>query len=148
LVKHTPSLPSGSAGLSWSKFFPCTHRDLRGRRVAPSSVLRTFLVLKGVGFLKRASFETPRTSRIRTPRLSSSGRTGKSRSCSRACAMLWTLSRSLLAGSAFRHRLPFRSSGTEHSPSLLSTSNFAATSSKKRNWLSECSAVTHLTNQI
>ena len=98
--------------LSWSQFFPCTHRDLRWQRVAPSSVLRAFL---RVGVLKRASFETSRTSRIRTPRLSSSGRTGKSRTCSHACAMLCTLSSSLLAGSAFRHRLPFRSSGTGRS---------------------------------
>jgi len=29
--------------LSWCQFFPCTHRDLRGQRVAPSSVLRAFL---------------------------------------------------------------------------------------------------------
>jgi len=147
LVKHAPSLPSRFSGPSPGP--SSSHVLIAIFRGGVWLLLQCFVpFLKSVGFLKRASFETSRTSRIRTPRLSSSGRTGKSRSCSRACAMLWTLSRSLLAGSAFRHRLPFRSSGTEHSPSLLSTSNFAATSSKKRNWLSECSAVTHLTNQI
>src|SRR5215469_11477498 len=40
------------------------------------------------------------------------------------------------------------SNGTVHSAFLPSTSNFAATSSKKGDWLSNCSAVTQLTNQL
>jgi len=42
LKKRRPFLQAQPT-LSWSQFFPCTHRDLRGQRVATSSVLRAFL---------------------------------------------------------------------------------------------------------
>ena len=42
LKKRRPFLQAQPT-LSWSQFFPCTHRDLRGQQVATSSVLRALL---------------------------------------------------------------------------------------------------------